>query len=150
VSISSTPRPWNEANTILRTSGTIQRSTRYNFPKEFNSEEHLCQYLKYRVIFHVAQNNQTEMDVMRTIHAFCWQQRKAKPKSISFWYWYAVGIRTSKSIHEGLQENMSGHKFKEIMWNWLEYTQTSVNTCSMYIPPFPSSEPVPSSTPKYH
>jgi hypothetical protein len=46
----------DEANTFLPTSGTIiQRSTRRNFPKELNSEEHLCQNLKSRVIFHVVQ-----------------------------------------------------------------------------------------------
>jgi len=45
----------DEASTILRTSQTIQRSIRSNVQKDLNSERHLCQNLKSRVIFHVVQ-----------------------------------------------------------------------------------------------
>ena len=45
----------DEANTILRMPRTIQRSTRRNVPKDLNYEQHLCQNLKSRVIFHVVQ-----------------------------------------------------------------------------------------------
>lgn len=43
------------ANTILWTSRTIQRSTWRNVQKDLNAEQHLCQNLKSRVIFHVVQ-----------------------------------------------------------------------------------------------
>jgi hypothetical protein len=45
----------DEANTILRRSRTIQRSTRRKVPKDLNAEQCFCQNLKPRVIFHVAQ-----------------------------------------------------------------------------------------------
>lgn len=45
----------DEANTILRRSRTIQRSTRRKVPKDLNAEQFLCQNLKSRVIFHVVQ-----------------------------------------------------------------------------------------------
>jgi hypothetical protein len=45
----------DETNTILRTSRTIQQSTRRIVLKDLNYEQHFCQNLKSRVMFRVVQ-----------------------------------------------------------------------------------------------